>query len=356
MRDVVVVGGGPAGLATALYARERELAVTVLDRQQPPIDKACGEGIMPSGVDHLRRMDVRIDPESSTWIPGIRYRRGEHVTQARFSRGPALGYRRTALHRALVEGARSRSIDLRWKVRATGLSSRGVQTDRGDLPARWIVGADGLHSRVRSWSNLEASDGRRDRYGITRHYRRSPWTDFVEVYWKDTFEAYVTPVGPDEVSVALLTNRPDPGYDELLERIPRLAEKLRSAPSPGRDRRWGPFYRATRSVRTDRVALVGDAAGYRDAITGEGLSVAFKQARGLAEALAAGDLARYGRHHRRVTRVPFALIEAVLWLKRHPWLVDRMIRWLGDRSWLLARMLDLNDRGLAALVPGRNHA
>lgn len=356
MRDLVVVGGGPAGLATALYARGQGLEVTVLDRQHPPIDKACGEGIMPSGVDHLRRMDVRIDTGSSTWIPGIRYRRGKHVTQARFPRGRALGYRRTALHRALVDRARSRSIDLRWGVRATGLSARGVQTDRGDLPARWIVGADGLHSRIRSWSNLGGSDDRRNRYGVTRHYRRPPWTNFVEVYWADTFEAYVTPVGPNEVCVALLSDRPDIDYDDLLERRPRLANRLEGVPSAGRDRTWGPFYRSTRNVRTDDVALVGDAAGYRDAITGEGLSVAFKQAHGLAGALADGDLARYERHHRRVTRVPFALIEGVLWLKRRPWLVDRVIRGLGDRSWLLARMLDLNDRGLAALLPGRDHA
>ncbi len=351
-----MVGGGPAGLATALYARDRDLEVTVLDRQEPPIDKACGEGIMPSGVDHLRRMGVDVASNASTWIPGIRYRRGEDLTQARFPRGRALGYRRTALHRALVERARARAADLRWGVRATGLSGRSVETDRGRISARWIVGADGLHSRVRSWANLEADHDRADRYGVTRHYRRPPWTDFVEVYWADAFEAYVTPVGPDEVCVALLTDRPDVDYDDRLERLPPLAEKLTSAPAPGRDRSWGPFYRGPRAVWSEHVALVGDAAGYRDAITGEGLSVAFKQAHGLSKALAAGDLARYGRHHRRVTRVPFALIEGVLWLKRHPRLVDELVRWLGDQSALLAWMLDLNDRGPAALVPGMNHA
>ncbi|MGB6361235.1 MAG: FAD-dependent oxidoreductase, partial [Thermoanaerobaculia bacterium] len=61
--DVVVVGGGPAGLATAIAARDLGLAVTVLERRQPPIDKACGEGLMPDGVRRLAALGVRLEPE-----------------------------------------------------------------------------------------------------------------------------------------------------------------------------------------------------------------------------------------------------------------------------------------------------
>ena len=111
-----------------------------------------------------------------------------------------------------------------------------------------------------------------------------PWTDFVEVYWSAGVEAYVTPVAAGCVNVALLC---DGGgqFDELLARFPRLQERLRGAPAASETRGAGPLLQHARARHAQRLALIGDAAGYVDAITGQGLSLAFAASALLFDAL-----------------------------------------------------------------------
>src|SRR5689334_25022502 len=92
--DVFVAGGGPAGLAAAIAARRRGLDVTLADGARPPIDKACGEGIMPDGVAAARALGVAVD---GVPFRGIRFRDGESTAEATFPRGEGLGMRRTEL-------------------------------------------------------------------------------------------------------------------------------------------------------------------------------------------------------------------------------------------------------------------
>src|SRR4051794_38260866 len=149
MTHLLVVGGGPAGLATAIRARLAGLTTTVIDRARPPIDKACGEGLMPDAVTRLR--EIGVDPRGFPFR-GIRYLDGDLVAEGHFPGSGGLGVRRTELHAALVRRARSAGVDLRWGVKAEGLdmaAANGVRTDQGLLTARWIVGADGLRSQVR---------------------------------------------------------------------------------------------------------------------------------------------------------------------------------------------------------------
>lgn len=351
-QDVAVVGGGPAGLAFAIAAAGRGLAVTVLDRAVPPVDKACGEGLMPDGVERLAALGVELGAGHP--FRGIRYLSDHLVAEGRFPGPPGLGVRRLALHRALVRRAAEVGVELRWGTRVTGLAGEpehgplAVVTEGGRVPARWIVGADGLRSRVRRWAGLAGSPARHRRFGVRRHFRLPPWSDLVEVHWAEGCEAYVTPVAAEEVGVALLweEGRVDGrgGFDRLLAAFPALARRLGGAPAASRDRGLGPLEQRTRGVYRGRVALLGDASGYVDALTGEGLSLAFHQAHALAAALAAGDLEPYAAACRRLRRLPDRLTRLLLAVERRPRLRRRVIAALAADPELFSRLLAIHAR------------
>jgi flavin-dependent dehydrogenase len=182
------------------------------------------------------------------------------------------------------------------------------------IRSRWIVGADGFHSRVRQWAGLgpPAWSGVR-RIGIRQHYRIRPWTDFVEVYWRKDCQAYVTPIGANEVCVAVVSTKESRASD-LPEVFPALANHLRGAELVGPTRGAISMSARLRSVVSGRIALVGDASGSVDAVTGEGLGLAFRQANCLATALAAGDLKMYDMSHRRIGRMPRLMARSLLLL------------------------------------------
>jgi flavin-dependent dehydrogenase len=384
--DLLIVGGGPAGLAVAIRARQAGLAATVLDRSRPPIDKPCGEGLMPDGLALLEALGVALPAAESAPFHGIRYVDGEVVADGDFpaasgaGRGPdgfprparpaGLGVRRTVLHQALVRRAEAAGVELRWGERVTGLAPAGpeggsgggsklrpealpgVTTGAGTLRGRFLIGADGLRSDVRRWAGLAgrapAPADPRARFGVRRHYRLPPWGERVEVHWSDRCEAYVTPVGPELVGVAMLWSGGKASFDELLGRFPALLRRLRGAPAASRDQGCGPLAQRPRAVVRGRIALVGDAGGYLDAITGEGLSLAFHQAFALVETvrrIAAGearDLAPYERAHRRLRRLPEILIRLLLLTERHPLLRRRAVRALAADPALFERLLGLH--------------
>lgn len=357
MIDAVVVGGGPVGLAAALALRREGMTVRVLEARRPPLDKACGEGLMPDGVARLARLGVSLDGVRSRPFRGIRYVDGEVVAEADFPGRPGRGVRRTVLHETLAGVAEEAGVELAWSERVRGLTDGGVATDGGEVAARWIVGADGLLSRTRVWAGLGGggpSAAHRRRFGVRRHYRMEPWSDRVEVLWGERCEAYVTPVAIDEVGIALLWSGGRCGFDALLAGFPRLVERLDGQEPCSRDRGAGPLDQRVRGLVRGRVALVGDAAGYRDAITGEGLSLGFRQAELLARALAAGRPRAYERAARRAARVPFALIAALLWAERRPTRRRRLTSTLADDPDLFARLLAVHvgERGLSSVGLG----
>ena len=343
MTDLLVVGGGPAGLATAIRACLAGLTVTVIDRARPPIDKACGEGLMPDAVKRLR--EIGIEPRGFPFR-GIRYVDGNLVAEGHFPGSGGLGVRRTELHAVLVRRAEEVGVDLRWGVKAEGLTDEGVRTDQGIFAARWIVGADGLRSQVRSWAGLDGKLSPLRRFGVRRHFAVAPWSDCVEVHWGPECEAYVTPVSGDELGIAVLWSGHKAGFDSLLENIPALKEKVGNAPVTSRDRGAGPLQQQVKAVSKDRLALVGDAAGYLDAITGEGLAVTLHESAALVKALTGGDLSRYAAAHRRINRLPNFMTSMVLGLERRPRLRRRVLRALAAEPALFARLLGIHARTL----------
>jgi flavin-dependent dehydrogenase len=295
--DLLVVGGGPGGLATALHARRHGLSVIVAEPRPDPIDKACGEGLMPGGLAELKSLDV--DPAGMPFR-GIAYvnelnPNKNSRAEALFRDGPGRGVRRTTLHAALASRAKEQDTEwIRTKVTSVKQDADGVAA--AGVRARWLVGADGLHSAVRRSVGIKATAGTPRRYGVRWHYQVPAWSEFVEVYWSRWGEAYVTPVEPELVGVAILSRgQPDLAW------FPMLARQLQGA-DRGQPRGCGPLRQVVSRRVEGRVLLVGDAAGYEDALTGEGVSLAVKQAHAAVDAIVGDGPASYERSWHRVTR------------------------------------------------------
>jgi len=305
--DVIVAGGGPVGLATAIEARMKGLSVAVVEARPGPIDKACGEGLMPGAVSALKRLGVTPAGHAFT---GIRYLSAGREAVHGFRDGTGVGSRRLILHAALADRAHELGVGIvAGRVDEIRQDSTGVSA--GGLRGSWLLACDGLHSSVARSLGLAIPSRARRRFGVRRHFAVVPWSSFVDVHWTREAEVYVTPVGEQLVGVAVLgPQRTD--FSATIAGIPELASRLAGAAPASTQRGAGPLRQATRARTLGRVLLVGDASGYVDAITGEGIRVGLAQSTAAVEAIALGDPAGYERTWRIVTRDMRMLTEGLV--------------------------------------------
>lgn len=365
--DVAVVGGGPAGLAVAIGCAGRGLSVALVERSRGPIDKACGEGIMPAGRRELERLGVLplLGPDDTACIEGIRYIQEDGASVAAPLPEPfGLGVRRTALSAALLTRAQAVGVKLHLgqKVLALRLQPGGsiLSGSEPEIGARFVVAADGLHSPLRQEQGWTVPLRGPRRFGLRQHFRCPPWSSYVEVYFGAGVEAYVTPVGAERVGVAFLwdaarqRNGDGDGrttFERLMREFPLLQRRLQGAPVDSTPRGSGPLAQRSRRLYRPGLALLGDAAGYVDAITGEGLSLALTGAAALSavlpDVLARGGetapLRAYERAHRQEFLRYQLLAESVLAIARRPGLRRRVLGLLqrapGLFRWTLAQLL-----------------
>jgi len=365
--EVIVVGAGPAGTATALHLANRGHDVLLLDRATFPRDKACGEGLMPHGVEALARLGIT---PSGTPFRGVAYHAAGRAAEGRFPDGRyGVGVSRRAFDADLVDIAtRHPRIRVRTGVRATGLSGRPgamvISTSRGgSFRSRGVVGADGLGSPVRAWAGLARPPAKERRYGLRAHLavpaERS--RGVVEVHLTPHAELYVTPLGPtsrpgwDRINVAALLDHDEvrtlrgdvlAGFQTVLESCASL--QLGAMEMLGEVKTWGPLRRKPSNVVGDGVVLVGDAAGFVDAITGEGMSVGLASAEIAADVLSSAlqrnrldreALRPYAMQRRRMARHLTWLTETVLFGLRRPWLAAHVIANLEREPALFERLL-----------------
>lgn len=317
--DLLVAGGGPAGLATAIHAALAGLEVVVVEPRPGPIDKACGEGLMPGAVRALAELDIAV---TGARIAGIRYLDHRHRAEAPFRQGHGLGVRRTTLHAALAERVAALGVPvLVGKVGAVQQDEHGVTA--AGLTARYLAAADGLHSPLRRQLGLDRPDPRPSRYGLRRHFAVEPWTDFVEVHWSGRSEAYVTPLGPHLLGVAVLTGE-RASFEHHLAAFPTLAARLpeRAATAV---RGAGPLRQPVASRVCGRVLLVGDAAGYVDALTGEGVSLALTGAAQLVRCVRENRPQAYERAWLRASRRHRLLTDTLVRARSRPALAPRIV-------------------------------
>jgi flavin-dependent dehydrogenase len=334
--DVVVVGGGPAGLAVALGCARAGMDVVVCEKRAGVLDKACGEGLMPGAVRALAALGI--DPPGHP-IRGITYRQGSAAAHAAFRAGPGRGVRRTALHDALRSAVERHGVPV-LPTAVTDVTQHGDHVRAGELRARYLVAADGLHSAVRGLAGLSADTAAgTPRWGLRRHYAIAPFTDAVEVTWAARSEAYVTPVGPDTVGVAILSSVRG-GFTEQLAAFPELAARIAGADPVSPVRGAGPLRQRTSGRVAGRVLLVGDAAGYVDALTGEGLALSLTGAAELVRCLRADRPADYDRAWKRTSRRSRWLTESLLWARGRPALARKIVPVAARAPWLFTVAVD----------------
>ena len=340
--DVLVIGGGPAGLAAAIAARRKGLDVTVADGARPPIDKACGEGLMPDTLTALRELGIVIQPGDGRIFRGMRFLDETTSAEAHFPELAGFAIRRTLLHQKMVGRAQECGVSLFWDAPVTGLAKDGAIVSGTLLRANWIIGADGIGSRVRRWSALDSNSRSRVRFAQRRHYRIEPWSDCVEVHWGRKMQAYVTPLGNGETCVVLISRDSHLRLEEAWREFPRLAGRLRNAEPSSVERGAVTATRRLDRVFRGKVALIGDASGSVDAITGEGLGLSFRQALALADALEAGELGIYQEAHRRLTRRPHFMSRLLLLLERNSSLRKRVLRALSEDPKVFRQLLAIH--------------
>lgn len=342
--QVVVVGGGPAGSATAALLASAGADVVLLDRARFPRSKPCAEYLSPGAAALLQRLGVldRLAPGDGRHLRGMELRApGGERYLVEYQHGGqtlhSLAVSRTELDLALLNEARDRGARvcegfrvgdlLRSNGRVSGVAGTNDAGRRIEYRARLVVGADGTHSVVTRALGLRKPLPWPRRLGLVAHLAGVPWPQqYGEMHVGRRGYVGVAPIDEEMLSVGLVMPLPrrqlGPPEDALraaLADYPDLAERLRDARPVRPIRGVGPLAHTVRHCAGPGYALVGDAAGFLDPFTGEGMFRALQGAEILAEAtvpaLATGTGPVNVRSSYQLTRrATFAAKERLTWI------------------------------------------
>ena len=317
--DVVVVGAGPAGSATALFLARRGYAVTLLDRAVFPRDKACGEYLTPGAVTLLRD-EIGILPElmASGAARLTRETIVPHNGRAFSGRTEALACPRVVTDKALRDAAEAAGVRVKqFHVRDISRSSSGfcgvTGTDAGgaaqSIRAKVTVGADGTHSLLARKMGVVRPMPRLQRIALVTHYKAAEDGGGVTMHLphdcSDACCGVGIACGPEEtrnVNIVVpvseapqMAGRRQAYFEERLRRsFPAVWEWVRGSSQVGSLHSIGCFGHHTSRASGDGAVLVGDAATFIHPFTGEGVYFALRGAQMAAEAidlaLQAGDV------------------------------------------------------------------
>jgi flavin-dependent dehydrogenase len=367
MPDVLIAGGGVAGSSLAVMLGRAGLGVELFERGTFPREKACGEGLMPAGVGVLRRHGLA---EAAGGAPfhGVRYYAGAMVAEGRF---PAIdgqpatgrGQRRLHLDAALFAAAATTpgvTAHTRARVEAPlreGDRIVGLVVGGQPFRAPLVVAADGLRSRLRGQLGLDGPPPRRQRVGLRTHYRLAPGQrqpPWVEVFLGRGYELYVTPLPCDEILVAGLAEQgalesgAAAALSGWLREQPRLRARLEGAEQISALAGMSPLASQARTGVMHGAALLGDAAGFLDPITGGGMAQALLTAELLAgfvireRGQGDGWLWRFERERAALLRDYRILTHMVLGLSAHPWLARGTLRLLRAAPGLFSHLIGVS--------------
>jgi flavin-dependent dehydrogenase len=367
--DVVVIGGGPVGATLAMCLGRAGRRVKVVEKSRFPRDKPCGEGLLPSGVGVLRRLDIDLLVEGFPPLDGVRYRLpGGGSAKGCYRSSKGCGVRRTRLDALLVErAAATAGVELALGCPANGIAIEArrvrVKTAAGELLAPIVVAADGLRSPVATWLGWARSPRGSARYGLVGHLSHAGAVPTeVVVTLLGRAEVYAAPTAADELLVAILGPRGalrTPGrsvVDTYRALVAEAHPELVGAQLTSRVRGAGPFGVGPAQVADGRVFLLGDAAGFTDPLTGDGIAAGLVQAEAVARFLVddpASAAARYRAWRAGQWRRRRLVSGLALGLSGSAMLARRALVGLGKRPNALQSLLEVNDgtRGLSSVSP-----
>jgi geranylgeranyl reductase family protein len=386
--DVVVVGAGPAGAAAGILLAEHGLDVVVLDRAELPRPKICGEYLSPEAGRLLDRLGVlkAVDAAGAAPLAGMRITapdgtsvvgRYREIGGWRPYREHAMGVARETLDGALVERLRGVPVELREHTRVVDVIVEGGQvvgvraedSERRPLEvrARVVVAADGRASVVAQRLGCRRPHALARMALVTYVSGLADCRELGEIFVDPPDYAILNPLGPDRVNLGLVvplahaapwSGRLDDFLIARVRQLPHLARRLAGATRVAPIRALGPLAHRVDPPRAGGVLLVGDAAGFYDPLTGEGVFSALRGAELAADtaarALAGGDvstaaLAEYGRARRAVFADKQRFTRALQFIVRHR-------RVANLTAHILARRQDLLDLTLGVVgdfVPPR---
>ena len=369
-----MVGGGPAGTAAAVFLRQLGHEVVLVDEARFPRDKVCGEGVSPEAWRLLGRMGAEAAVRALRPRPvrGMKLTapdgtafRGEYTG----AREPGFAVRRWCLDRALLDCARAAGVEVHEGVRARDIvrhdgTVRGVVVESDGaierLEARLVVAADGRRSVIARKLGLLREHRTLRKFAVRGYWKGvEGLTDHGEMHVIRGGYCGIAPLGDEEANITFVLDQAEMRaagggladfYLRTLERWPRVRERLGRASLTSPPRAIGPLALEARRVSAPGAVLVGDAAGFYDPFTGEGVTLALRGAEIAAEvahrALANGatDLRLYDRRRDDATRDKFRLNRLlqriVAWpalanavarrLSRRPDLADRLVGIAGD--------------------------
>ncbi len=337
--DAVVVGGGVAGSVVARELGLRGVRVALLEKARHPRPKACGEGLLPQGVEALAAMGLHFP---GTRVKGLRYVAPSGVAaEGDFPSGAGMVVRREAFDAFLFEAAAATpNVEVH----------ENTAYDPGRWTARWLVGADGLRSQFHARPEFRASFPATIRVGLSTHMRGLDVDpERVEVIFHEAGEVYLAPSGDDEALVACLYRSRDlPAAATNEERVLKTLGSLDAL--CGRRRRLsfttpvrsaGPLGLSVRRIATDDTLLVGDAAGVPDPVVGEGMSLAILSARAAARAIASGRPHDYPAEQRRLAAGANWVAGWVLRASGHPWITNQLVSSLKRRPELFVKLIGI---------------
>ena len=374
MSDVLIAGGGIAGSTLAILLGRQGLSVELYEREDFPREKACGEGIMPSGVAVLERLGLAPAVRGAPF-QGIRYHFAGRVAEGRFpsvANRPAVGVgqRRRHLDRMIFEAAAGTAgVTARTRARVESLLVEqgrvaGLVVNGEPRRGRIVVAADGARSPLRVAAGLDAPV-KRVRMGLRRHFRlrrgeaQPPW---VEVFFQAGHELYVAPLPDREVLVAALAPadvlREEPArlFETWWREEPVLAARLEGAEPSSALIGACPLGARARAGGAAGLVLLGDAAGFLDPVTGGGMTQALVTAELLATRvvrnLGSEDswIREFDRDRRRLLRGYRLLTRALLWLSRHPRLARATLAVVSESPSLLSHLVGVSA-GTRSLLP-----
>jgi menaquinone-9 beta-reductase len=368
--EVLVVGAGPAGSATAAALARAGRDVMLVELRAHPRPKACAEYASPRIAEELALLGLADSAWRADALPlrGMRVIRGQDAVDMRYQDAsgprPAWGLDRKKFDAILAAHAvscgarlmeRTALDDVQWRGGMGGTGGRAVGASlrtaegRQTVRCRWLIGADGARSRTAQRVGRERGMGRLRRLGLVAHYEGVPeLADHGEMHVAPDFYVGLAPLAGERLNVGMALpldgeRRPaEERFQAAIDGIPAVANRLRGRRRLTPIRGVSPISHRVASPAGNGWMLVGDAAGFIDPFTGEGIYRALRSARAAAEALTSGEEEGAAQRYRTARREAFAAKDALTWvvqgmLAARP-VMGYALRRLADRPLLAARL------------------